>query len=171
MASVTLKVQLTRVFREALLAIGEDPEFFAGTFADWRRNWPRWEDKDWSFGKDNAYRALQPGKNNVLRHVHMPPNDPATWPQPSGYTPEEETKIKAEFANWEKHWDLEDKSCAQNRVSSRVLVYVDGGRHGFLLMHLGFEPDGHDDITNDKATMKSWAEVAERFQYNGDIII
>ena len=44
-----------------------------------------------------------------------------------------------------------------------MLVYVDGGRHGFLLIHLAREPDGHDEVTASMRLMEMWADVAEAF--------
>lgn len=106
----------------------------------------------------------------VVHHVHMPPESPDTWPaQTPALPPEKQAKIRAEIQQWDRMWSL--KRAARFRTSSRVLVYVDGDRHGYLLLHLAREPDGHDETTANKRLMNEMADVAETFIHNGSIRI
>lgn len=164
----TPKVQLTRAFREALEADGADPADLLESFADWKEDWPHWEDADYYFGKDGDYRTPTRGNKAVLRHVHMPPEDPADWPADAPPLSEEKlTKIQWERTNWDKMWGWE--RAARWRTSSRVLVYVDGGRYGYLLIHLAREPDGHDEVTANMRLMEQWADVADAFIHDGTV--
>lgn len=52
-----------------------------------------------------------------------------------------------------------------------MLVYVDGGRHGYLLLHLAREPDGHDEVTANRQVMEMWADVAETFMHDGTVLV
>lgn len=168
MASKTPKVQLTQAFRDALEADGADPDVLLEAFAAWRKDWPYWEDADYEFGKDGDYHTPKRGNKAVLRHVHMPPEDPAVWPEDAPPLSEAQVqKIRRERSNWDKAWDQE--RAARWRTSSRVLVYVDGGRHGYLLIHLAREPEGHDEVTANKRTMEMWADVAEAFIHDGTV--
>jgi len=170
MANSPPKVQLTKVFADELVALGVSPADFAKSFADWKDAWPKWEDNDYYFGKDGDYYDPKRGDKFVLRHVHMEPEDPAYWPEDAKpLEPDERAKIIAERAAWLKRWN--ERSAARYRTSCRVLVYVDGGRHGYLLIHLAVEPDGHDRVTANKALMEQWADVAERFRFNGEVLI
>lgn len=164
------KVQLTKVFRAALEADAADPDTLAEGFAEWKQGWPRFEDSDYYFGKDGDYRALTRNGKRVLRHVHMPPEDPNNWPaNEPPLSDVKKAKIQAEIQKWDRMWNL--GRAARYRTSSRVLVYVDGGRHGYLLLHLAIEPDGHDETTANKKLMKDMADVAEAFIHDGTILL
>ena len=160
-------VQLTKELREALEADGADPEVLLEAFAAWKKDWPRWEDRDYYFGKDGNYHTPKRNNRAVLRHVHMPPEDPKAWPESSPpLSPEQRDKIATELDNWDKLWDR--RRGARYRTSSRVLVYVDGGRHGFLLIHLAREPEGHDEVTANARALERWADVADAFIHFGN---
>lgn len=164
------KVQLTKVFCAALEADGADPDILAEGFAEWKQGWPKFEDSDYYFGKDGDYHTPVRNGKRVLRHVHMPPEDPNTWPADAPpLSHEKRAKILAEIRNWDKMWSL--RRAGRFRTSSRVLVYVDGGRHGYLLLHLAREPDGHDATTANTHLMKDMADVAEAFIHDGTILI
>lgn len=76
------KVQLTALFRAQLEADGTDPDDLAAYFAGWKQDWPKLEDRDYYFGKDGDYHTPKRNNKAVLRHVHMPPEDPKNWPGP-----------------------------------------------------------------------------------------
>lgn len=162
------KVQLTQAFRETLEAEGANPDDLADEFAAWKQDWPYWEDRDYYFGKDGDYHTPKRGNRSVLRHVHMPPEDPTAWPDDAPpLSAEKHAKILKERSDWAKNWAW--KRAARYRTSSRVLVYVDGGRHGYLLIHLAREPDGHDEVTASKRLMEMWADVADAFIHDGTV--
>lgn len=164
------KVQLTQAFRSALEADGANSADLADAFAAWKQDWPYWEDRDYYFGKDGDYHTPKRGNRPVLRHVHMPPEDPHDWPADAPPLSEEHLKkIQEERSKWDRLWGWE--RAARYRTSSRVLVYVDGGRHGFLLIHLAREPDGHDEVTASMRLMEMWADVAEAFIHNGSVVM
>ena len=164
------KVQLTEVFFAALKADGADPDSLAEAFAEWRQGWPKFENSDYYFGKDGYYRTPVRNRKMVVHHVHMPPENPDAWPaEAPALSAEKRAKIRAEIQQWDKMWDL--KRAGRFRTSSRVLVYVDGGRHGYLLLHLAREPDGHDETTDNKRLMNVMADVADAFIHDGTILI
>lgn len=164
------KVQLTAVFRQELVADGADPKSLIDGFAEWKDRWPLFEHAEYYFGKDGEYHSPTRTGKRVLSHVHMTPEDPDNWPanQPP-LSKEERVKVLKELEKWDKRWRL--KQSARNRTSSRVLVYVDGGRHGYLLLHLAKEPNGHDETTANLQLLHDLADVAEAFIYNGTILI
>ena len=119
-------------------------------------------------------------------HVHMAPDDPADWPADRPpLSLEQYKKIEKELTAWNKLWSITEQNerrgkkigipwnptSARYRTSSRVLVYVDGKRHGYLLLHLGFEPEGHDEATADIKLLRHWEEVAKAFIHDGSIIV
>ena len=100
----------------------------------------------------------------------MLPEDPDAWPAAAEpLAPEMACKIRQERSRWERLWKLQRS--AHSRTSSRVLVYAAGDRHGYLLLHLGREPDGHDQIQANRKLLLDLATVAEQFCYNGTILI
>lgn len=164
------KVQLTALFRAQLEADGTDPDDLAAYFSGWKQNWPKLEDLDYYFGKDGDYHTPKRNNKSVLRHVHMPPEDPKHWPAwAPPLSPEEVAKVKGELDEWDKRW--EQRRAARFRTSSRVLVYVDGDRHGYLLLHLAKEPDGHDEATANRHVMEMWADVADAFIHDGAVLV
>jgi hypothetical protein len=147
------KVQLTGVFRQALLADGLDPDHFAEYFSEWRESWPKHEYTDEYFGKDSDYaKPLRNGKR-VLRHVHLEP--PTSSPN---------------YADWQR----DAKRCSR-KTSDEILVYAHDPIHGYLLLHIAHEPNGH--TLGDMATpvtkqlMNTMADVAEAFLFDGTILI
>lgn len=160
------KVQLTKVFRAALEAEDSDPDILAEAFSKWKQDWPKFRDAEYYFGKDGYYRTPMRNGKPVVMHVHMPPETPDPRLVPSLA---KQAKILAEIQKWDEK--CEQRRHAHYRTSSRVLVYVDGGRHGYLLLHLAREPDGHDETTANKRLMNEMADVAEAFIHNGTILI
>ncbi len=147
------KVQLTNVFRQALIADGLDPDDFAQYFAEWKEDWPKYELADFYFGKDGDYkRPLRHGKR-VLRHVHLAPLDDSP-----------------DYADW----CLKAKRLSR-KTSDEILVYAQDQTHGFLLLHIAREPTGHE--LGEMATptthqlMNDLADVAEAFIHDGSVII
>mgnify|MGYP000291181439 CR=1 FL=1 len=174
------KVQLTSIFHANLISAGVDQVEIKKINVERKRNWPNWEDLDYYFGKDGFYFDPSGSGNTSVRHVHMPPEDPNDWPLTRPPLSQEKfSKIEKELRDWNRQWAFTEKAVdmgvkpksARYRVSSRVLVYVDGGRHGFLLLHLGFEPDGHDEATANRRLMKYWDTVAKAFIHDGTKII
>jgi hypothetical protein len=159
-------VLLAPTFREALLEVGADPEVLIEAFSEWKRDWPTWEDRDYYFGKDGEYHSPRRSNRAVLRHVHMPPEDPAAWPDEGAVLSEEgRAKVAAERVRWDLAWNR--RRAARYRTSSRVLVYVDGGPNGYLLLHLAREPDGHDEVVANRRVLERWADIADDFIHFG----
>jgi hypothetical protein len=147
------KVQLTGVFRQALIADELAPDEFAQYFAEWRQSWPNYEFTDPYFGKDGDYaQPLRNGKR-VLRHVHLEP--PLT-------SPKYET------------WQRAAKRCSR-KTSDKMLVYAYDPAHGYLLLHIAHEPNGHAlgdmDTPGTKLLMNTMADVADAFIFNGCVLI
>lgn len=147
------KVQLSQLLTNVLISEGLDPLDFADYFADYKTDWPKYEERDEYFGKDCAYRT--PTRNNkmVLMHVHMKP----------------ERNPGVVFA-----WELAAKN-NEPRTSNSVLIYAHDKTHGYLLLHLVREPKGHNFARmlneHDKKTMNALADAAEEFLFNGKILI
>lgn len=148
-----LNVQLTEVFRQALIADGLDPDGFAAYFACWRADWPKHEFTDFYFGKDGGYRKPTRDGKRVLRHVHMAPAD--TSPA---------------MARWKASWKHRKR-----KTSDEVLVYTYDPAHGYLLLHLAKEPTGHAlsdmDTNATRDLMNDLADVAEAFIFDGTVLI
>ena len=151
-ASKLPKVQLTKVFRQALIDDGLYPDDFAQYFAEWKQAWPRHELTDFYFGKDGDYKKpLRHGKR-VLRHVHLAP-----------------TEDSPDYDEW-----CRKANRGSRKTSDEILVYAEDRTHGFLLLYIAREPTGHE--LGDMATpitrqlMNDLAEVAEAFIHNGSII-
>lgn len=147
MSSITSlpSVHTTAVFNKALVKADLNPERFAQAFAAWKEDWPDWEDLDYYFVKDGLYFDRGKDVLTSVRHVHMPPEDPNNWP--TGAPPlsvEQRKKVGQELKKWNALWTLTEEAeergkrlsrpwkptSARNRTSSRVLVYVDGNKHG-----------------------------------------
>ncbi|MDN6887854.1 type II toxin-antitoxin system YafO family toxin [Variovorax sp. CAN2819] len=140
----------TRPFDDQIRALGEDPADWAIYFQEWTELSDQYDDE--FFGKDSAYvRPAVGGRPYVLRHVHLKPFEP--------------TALK----KWEsEHWLRTRKS------SNRVLVYASDGKGNHLLIFILNEPDAHAianmKTAEDRATMESFAAVAEAFIFNGQDI-
>lgn len=147
-----MKVQITAYLRDELLRLGTDPQKFIEAFDEWKSRGPAGEYDHYYFGKDAEYlRPLIAGKR-VLRHVHLVPGDNS-----------------ADLAEWNRDW-----SRYRRRKSDTALVYADGGRHGYLLIAILWEPSGHEVAemrTQESADlMNGFANVADQFQFNGSIV-
>lgn len=143
-----MKVRMTEQLREELIALEADPETFLKAFHDWKSRGPQGEDDEYLFGKDAEYsRPLVNGKR-VLRHVHL--------------VPEDEEALR----RWNWAW-----SRGGRRVSDLALVYANGGRHGYLLIAILWEPTAHKvasmQSADDRAFMEDMAHVAEKFIFDG----
>jgi hypothetical protein len=148
-----MKVQITHHLRDELTRAGSDPDEFLRSFAEWKSRGPIGEFDHYYFGKDAEYsRPLVDGKR-VLRHVHLAPLDDSPH-----------------LAEWNRDWDK-----YRRRTSDTALVYADGGRHGFLLIAILWEPDAHriatmsDQVSRD--TMNGFANVADYFIFDGSVVI
>jgi len=147
------KVQVSAILRERLLANGQDPEAFAEYFAEWKTEGPQAEYTDYYFGKDGRYAYPQRNRQAILRHVHMPPErDPD------------------EIVKWTAAWERGGR-----KTSDTSLIYAEDSTHGYLLLYLAREPQGHElsqmktDVS--RALMNDLADAAEAFIHDGSIII
>lgn len=148
-----MKVQITQHLRAELVKAGSDPDAFIDSFVEWKNLGPLGEYDHFYFGKDAEYvRPLVAGKR-VLRHVHLIPLDDSPH-----------------LAEWERDWKK-----YRRRKSDTALVYADGGRHGFLMIAILWEPDAHrvaamaDQDSRD--TMNGFANVADYFIFDGSVVI
>lgn len=144
---------MTRLLRESLEADGFDADEFAQYFGNWKALGDAGEYSDPYFGKDGEYsRPIRAGQR-VLRHVHLPPeSDPA------------------EIARWNAQ-----AKRGSRKTSDTSLVYAFDQRHGYLLIYVAREPDGH--VLSDMGTketadlMNNFADVAAAFRHDGSILI
>lgn len=131
------------------------PETLIKEFADWKSRGRAGEDDHYYFGKDGAYDKPRTSTGGyALQHVHIVPlSDPAG------------------LADWNRKWA---KSHGR-RSSDTALVYVDGGRHGYLLLTILWHPDAHAiaemRTPEDKEMMEGLAAVAEQFIHDGSFDI
>jgi len=147
------KVQLTDLLRESLKAEGLDPDLLAQDFAEWKALGDKGEYSSYYFGKDSDYTRPTRLKKSVLRHVHLPPaSDPK------------------EIASWEKVWSKKGR-----KTSDTSLVYARDPTHGYLLIYIAREPEGHlfAEMTTpqSKQMMENFADVAEAFIHDGTVRI
>lgn len=147
------KVQLTNLLRNKLLEF-DDPDFFANYFAEWKAAFPHSEFTDPYFGKDSYYK--RPTRLNgefVLWHVHLEPNI-----------------LQSEIDEWNKQLKFKAR-----KTSNTALVYAKHATHGFLLIDIFWEPDGHDlsEMKTQKSIdmMEEYADVAEHFLLHGKSLI
>ena len=154
-------VQLTSLLRQALLAEGFDPDEFAQYFADWKALGDAGEYLDYYFGKDGFYDHPRRHGRRVLRHVHLPPADErmsgTEAPSPA-------------LARWEQSWKRRGR-----KTSDTALIYAEAPAWGYLLIYIAREPQGQElaqmATVATKTFMNQLADVAERFVFNGSIII
>jgi hypothetical protein len=153
------QVQLTTLLRQALIDEGFDPDEFAQYFAEWKVLGPAGEYTDYYFGKDGFYERPKRCGRRVLRHVHLPPDPPVDGQRPS-----------PAFADWE----LDSQRC-RRKTSDTSLIYAEDPGHGFLLIYLAREPQGHKlarmDTPEAQQLMNQLADVAEQFIFSGTIIL
>ena len=147
------RVQLTALLRDALVAQGDDPDLYCDYFAEWKSWGPSGEFSDWYFGKDGYYRKPVRNHKQVLRHVHLPP-----------------VTDKKKAATWD--WQAKKGLL---KASNTALVYAQDPHHGFLLIYIAREPDGHalSDMLTDatRKLMNDFCDVAEAFIHDGSILI
>lgn len=145
-----MKVGITEFFRQELLEIGDDPEHLIKEFVDWKARGPAGEDNHYYFGKDAEYREPVVNGKRVLRHVHLVPLTGSRY-----------------SSAWDRAWHRG----RGKRVSDTALVYADGGRHGYLLLTILWEPTAHSiaemSSPEDRNLMLNLAEIAEQFIFNG----
>lgn len=144
-----MKVRMTADLRWRLQKIGHDPDLYIQEFSSWQSLGGGEDDHFW-FGKDGAYDQPRGSLNErVLRHVHL--------------TPEEGSP---ESEKWDRAWERHSR-----RTSDTVLVYADGGRHGFLLIAINWAPEGHSiaemKTMETRHLMEGFAAIAERFIFSG----
>lgn len=154
-----MKVQLTGYLREELSLLHTtpdqflDPDQFVLEFAEWKSSGSDGEFDYFYFGKDSEYARPMINGVRVLRHVHLAPFDDT-----------------AGFAEWNRDWRK-----YRRRKSDTALVYADGGRHGFLLIAILWEPGAHEVAemkTQESAdAMNGFANVADQFIFDGTILI
>lgn len=147
------RVQITALLRSDLEALGYDVDEICNLFAEWKSRGATGEYLYWFFGKDGEYAKPLRSNKRVLRHVHLPP---------------ETDEQKA------AQWDVVAKRCGR-KTSDTALVYAYDARHGYLLMYIAREPEGHalaDLSTPDSLQlMEDLCDVAEAFIHDGSVTI
>jgi hypothetical protein len=141
---------MTEFLRHELLESGIDPEKFIEEFIDWKSRGPEGEDDHRYFGKDGEYGQPTVNRKRVLRHVHLEPE----YESP-------------DFAAWDRAWKRE----SGRRTSDTALVYANGGRHGYLLLTILWEPTAHSVASmatiETRELMNNLAHVADQFIFDG----
>lgn len=127
------------------------PEILVQEFSDWKAKGEIAENDHYYFGKDVPYDRPRGSLGEyVLQHVHLVP---LTNPEC--------------LQDWDRKWKLE----AGRRTSDSALVYVDGGRHGYLLLTILWEPEAHTVIEmrtpETRQMMQGLAAIAEIFIHQG----
>lgn len=155
------KVQLTALLRRSLLDEGLDPDDFATYFAQWKALGADGEYLDYYFGKDGYYDQPKRTGRRVFRHVHMPPNDTVA---------SDAEGLPEALAKWERNWNRR-----QRKTSDTSLIYAEDPGHGYLLIYIAREPQGHElaqmATPATKTFMNQLADVAEKFIHQGAICI
>lgn len=146
-------VQITQLLRASLEADGLDADDFCQYFGKWKALGEVGEYADYYFGKDGENtRPLRHGRR-VLRHVHL--------------TPEADAHA---LQKWDRDWKRRSR-----KTSDVCLVYTFDRRHGYLLIFLVREPEGHvfSEMKTKEAAqlMEDFADVADAFQFDGSILI
>jgi Toxin YafO, type II toxin-antitoxin system len=140
-AATPLKAQLSPWLTQAFAAEGVDAQRFMDRFVQWKQ---AGEDESYFFGKD----ALNL-RSKLIRHVHMVP---LASPQA--------------LAAWDTNWQRRRK-----RVSDRFLFYVDGARHGYLLLYIVNDPGAHDFLNSanpaSRAVRQAMQKMADQFYHFG----
>jgi len=114
-------VQVTQMLGKVLQEDGFDPQEFAQYFAGWKALGPAFEFADFYFGKDGYFNQPRRAGRLVLRHVHLPP---------------ENSSLDA------ARWALAAKRQGK-KTSDTFLIYAFDPLHGFLLIDIVKEPNGH----------------------------
>lgn len=144
---------MTRLLRANLENEGFDADNFCEYFGEWKALGAAGEFSDPYFGKDGEYTRPLRNSKRVLRHVHLSPED----------------DLEA-LAEWNRKFEL-----GSRKTSDVCLVYTHDHTHGFLLIYIAREPNGHllsEMRTPETARlMEGFADVAEEFQFNGNILI
>lgn len=147
-----LKVQLTCILHDRLEKLGFKAKEFSLYFASWKALGPDGENADPYFGKDGYYSKPVRGGKLVVRHVHLPPEG------------------KTDLVKWEKA-----AKRGSRKTSDTALVYAQDPHHGFLLIDMVIEPDGHLIATMSTPQsiemMNLYADVADAFIHNGNVLV
>jgi hypothetical protein len=146
-------VQITELLRASLEDDGLDAVAFCQYFSEWKALGSAGEYSDEYFGKDGEYARPKRNNQNVLRHVHLPPeSDPA------------------DLAKWNR-----DHTRRSRKVSDTSLIYAQDPRHGILLIYIAREPEGHTlaemDTEESAKLMNDFCDVAEAFMHDGTVLI
>lgn len=147
------RVHITQLLKESLEADGYDADDYCTYFAQWKASAEAGEYADWFFGKDGFYDRPKRNNQHVLRHVHLPP-----------------------AASSEKLaiWDRDFKNGAR-KVSDTALIYVQDAAHGYLLIYIVREPNGHLLVNmktkESKKLMENLCDIAQAFIFNGDVLV
>jgi mRNA interferase YafO len=138
-----MKVFITEILREALIAQGDNPDLLMHDFLQWKKGSAY---SSIYFGKDGAYISPKvDGLHYVLKHVHLIP-----------------LEDKRQLAIWYKKFHT-----LSVKTSDRHLVYVDDGRDNYLLIYILSEPSAHQiaRMSNqaDRNLMQKFATIAADF--------
>jgi hypothetical protein len=146
-------VSITELLRRKLVSEGISPEEVVGFFYDWKKEGLSGENLYYYFGKDGFFENPKRAGRRVLRHVHLPPEYGGK-----------------EHELWEKNHKNKSR-----KTSDNYLIYAHDPLHGFLLIDITREPNSHRIARmadhESKAYMEELATVAEKFIFNGKIVI
>ena len=131
--------------------LGNQEFFLPGIFSERFLQWKRSGTEDYYFGKDAPYdRPRGDARQYILHHVHLAP---LTSPE--------------ELGKWDKSWGR----ASGRRTSDTALMYVDGGRYGYLLLTILSDPEAHDVVrmktARDIRFMSEMAIHAKKFMETG----
>ncbi len=141
--ATALKACISPWLQEAFSAENINAQHFIDRFVQWKHSG---EDESYFFGKDalNLHSCM-------VRHVHMVPIS----------TPNA-------LAAWDTNWQRRRK-----RVSDRFLFYVDGGRHGYLLLYIVNDPGAHEFLSSkdsaNQAVQRVIQVMADEFYHFGTV--
>ena len=145
-------VQLSDLLYDTFEEEGLDPDVFADEFQAWKALGPAGEYSNFYFGKDGFYFEPKRHHQMVLRHVHLPPSSPQ------------------ELAEWSRAHRRR-----RRRTSNTCLIYAYDKAHGYLLLFIAREPNGHviSDlrISASVRLLNQLADAAEAFIHDGAITL
>lgn len=145
-------VQLSDLLYDTFEEEGLDPDVFADEFQAWKALGAAGEYSSFYFGKDAFYFEPKRRHQMVLRHVHLPPSD------------------SRQLTEWGRAHRRR-----RRRTSNTCLVYAYDKAHGYLLLYIAREPNGHVisdmHIAASVRLMNQLADAAEAFIHDGSVAL
>lgn len=145
------KVQFTKILINSLLS--NDAKQLGEEFSRWKGSGTKGEFEFYFFGKDGQYQTPCRLGRRVLWHVHLPPT----------------TDLQA-AVRWEKSFFRKSR-----KTSDASLIYAYDSMHGYLLIYIAREPEGHAisdmSVPSSAKFMNNLADVAEAFIHDGRVLI